>query len=92
MDEQATDAAGCAKSHKLGLFTGHLGSLVRRTRRPFSHGQTPDNPPSAIPEPDPRKTGVTPELRARYRDIVEEPFWEIAHKCLPYTMLLIERL
>jgi O-methyltransferase len=52
-----------------------------------------DNPLPAPPnEADPRKTGVTPELRARYADISEEPFWEIAHKCLPYTMLLIERL
>ncbi|HWB14512.1 MAG TPA: TylF/MycF/NovP-related O-methyltransferase [Pirellulales bacterium] len=48
--------------------------------------------PAPPDETDPRKAGVTPELRARYADIVEEPFWEIAHKCLPYTMLLVERL
>jgi O-methyltransferase len=51
-----------------------------------------DNPLPSPDDADPRKIGVTPELRARYADIAEEPFWEIAHKCLPYTMLLIERL
>jgi hypothetical protein len=45
-----------------------------------------------VPESDPRKRGVTPELRAQFFDIEEEPFWEIAQRCLPYTLVLIERL
>jgi O-methyltransferase len=92
MDDQATQAAPRATTRKLGLLTGHLGRLVRRGNPQFSHGQTTDNPPAATSEPDPRKTGVTHELRDRYRDIVEEPFWNIAQKCLPHTCVLIERL
>jgi hypothetical protein len=41
---------------------------------------------------DARKTGVTREVRAQYPDIVEEEFWGIAQRCLPHTLILIERL
>jgi hypothetical protein len=42
--------------------------------------------------PDLRITSVTPQVRARYLDIVEDRFWAIAEKCLPYTLTQIERL
>ncbi|HVC95064.1 MAG TPA: TylF/MycF/NovP-related O-methyltransferase [Pirellulales bacterium] len=92
MDDQVTHTAPSATTQKSGLLTGRLGRLVRRGAGPFSRRQPLGNPPAASPEPDPRETGVTPALRSRYQDIVEEPFWEIAHKCLPHTFLLIERL
>jgi hypothetical protein len=99
MQDQATRAAPGAKTDKLGLLTGHLGRLVRRGGAPLAGpvpgAPAPANPPASpapTTEPDPRKTGVTPELRARYHDIVEEPFWAIAHKCLPHTCVLVERL
>lgn len=101
MSDRKTSTAPRAKPWKLGALRRHIGHLIQSPRREFDHRA---NTATAVPVPretalpvpaektDPRHTGVTPEVRARYPDIVEEPFWEIAHKCLPYTMLLIERL
>jgi hypothetical protein len=35
---------------------------------------------------------VTPQLRARFPDLDDEGFWEIAHRALPHTALSVQRL
>ena len=93
MSDPNIDNVCCEKSQKLGALRRQVGRFAKFARRRFAHQASSDNAHSASAgEMDLRKTGVTPELRARYPDIVEEPFWEIAHRCLPYTMVLIERL
>ena len=89
MSDRTISTALRAKPWKLSALRRHIGRFIQRPRCGFFLGARASAPPE---EADPRKTGVTTEMRASYRDIVEEPFWEIAHKCLPYTMLLIERL
>jgi hypothetical protein len=91
MSDCANRAAPGAKAHALYSLARRLRRLAWQTLERFSGRQTTNLPPLA-PEQDPHKTGVTPALRAAYHDILEEPFWQIAHKYLPYTMVLTERL
>lgn len=86
------DTTPRARLHRLGALRRRIGRFMHHPGRAFAHGARPENAPPPAEETDPHTTGVTAEMRARYPDIIEQPFWEIAHKCLPYTMVLIERL
>jgi hypothetical protein len=83
MPDQTRHGTARQKQGPFGSLLGTLRRLVRSRR---------ERPASPDEVPDPRQAGITPQLRQHYHDIVEEPFWEIAQKCLPYSMVLIERL
>lgn len=82
---------GTGKVGRIRPFRGLPKKIVARCLRMLETAPAHSYQSPPVPE-DPHQTGITPAIRARYPEIVEEAFWEIAQRSVRYTLLSIEQL